>query len=310
MQTLIDLLLRHEALVVFLVTLAARAGVPLPAAPLLVVAGGLAAGGQVSLVLVLTVAIAANVLGDAVWYVAGRRFGHRVMSVLCRIALSPDSCVRQSETLITRWGASSLVAAKFVPGVSVVAAPMAGALGMSVRRFIGYDTMAGALWSAAFLGLGLIFSQQVQQLLTAMAQAGTAAGVLLVLAVAAFTGQRYWRRRRFLQQIATTRVSAAELREMIDRGEAPVIIDVRTSAAAQLDPRRIPGAILVDLRDIVPHAGRLPRDRDIVVYCNCPHEASAAKAAGLLVRNGLPRARPLAGGLDGWIDAGWPVATG
>jgi membrane protein DedA with SNARE-associated domain/rhodanese-related sulfurtransferase len=309
MQSLIDLLARHDALAVFLVTLAARIGAPVPAAPLLVIAGGLAAGGRVSLTAVFIVAIAANVLGDGLWYWAGRRYGYRMMRLLCRISLEPDSCVRQSETLISRWGGSSLVAAKFVPGVSLVAAPMAGALGMSVRRFIGYDLVAGALWAAAFLWLGLVFSQQIQQLLTALAHAGMAAVVLLALALGAFVAQRYWRRRRFLRETAAERISAAELRRLIDRGDGPVIIDVRAPTTALLDPRRIPGAVLIDLAEIAAHAPRLPRDRDIVLYCNCPHEASAAKAAGLLIRSGL-RARPLAGGFDGWLDAGLPIATG
>src|SRR5206468_273275 len=156
------------------------------------VAGGLAATGRVSLTLALAVATAANVLGDAVWYLAGRRFGHRVMSLLCRVSLSPDSCVRQSETLVTRWGASSLVAAKFVPGVSRVVAPMAGALGMPLRRFIAYDAVAGAIWVGLFLALGVAFHQQIQRLLTAMVNAGIAAVILLALALCAFVALRYW----------------------------------------------------------------------------------------------------------------------
>ncbi|MBA2960942.1 MULTISPECIES: DedA family protein/thiosulfate sulfurtransferase GlpE [Ramlibacter] len=310
MQTLIDLLIRHDALAVFLVTLAARIGLPVPAAPLLVVAGGLAAGGRVSLAFVLAVSTAANVLGDGVWFLAGRRYGYRMMRLLCRISLEPDSCVRQSETLVARWGGRSLLAAKFVPGVSLVAAPMAGALGMTARRFVCYDLVAGALWAAAFLGLGLLFNQQIQELLSAMANAGMAAVALLVLALGAFVAYRWWRRRRFLREVAAAgRVTAAELREMMERGEEPVVIDVRGPATAHLDPRRIPGAVLIDLGEIAAHAPRLPRDRDIVLYCNCPNEASAAKAAGLLIRSGLLRARPLTGGLDGWVEAGLPVAT-
>ena len=161
-NTLIELLLRHGALLVFGATLLARIGAPVPAAPLMVVTGGLAVAGGPSLPMAFVVAVVANVLGDAVWFWAGRAYGGRVLGLLCRFSLSPDSCVRQSESLIARWGGSSLVAAKFVPGVSVVAAPMAGAVGMSVPRFVGYDMLGGAVWSALFLGLGVAFTDQIQ----------------------------------------------------------------------------------------------------------------------------------------------------
>lgn len=307
MQELIDLVLRHGIAVVFAATLAARVGLPVPASPLLVVAGGLAVGGVLSLPAALAASIVANVLGDGVWYIAGRRFGHRVMGLLCRLSMSPDSCVRQSESLIVRWGGSSLIAAKFVPGVSVVAAPMAGAVGMSVWRFVGYDIVAGAVWTAAFLGLGVVFSDQIQHLLAAMANAGAAAVVLLVLLLAAFVAWRWWRRRRFLRQVTMSRISADELHALIERGEQPVIIDVRASGMADLDPRRIPGALRVDLREVQRHAASLPRDREIVLYCNCPNEASAATAAATLAAAGLKRVRPLAGGLDGWAQSGRPI---
>lgn len=313
MQSLIALVVEHGLLVVFAATFAARVGAPVPAAPLLVAAGGLSVGGMPSLPslpALLAVAIAANVLGDGLWFYAGRRYGHRVLGLLCRISLSPDSCVRQSEALILRWGGSALVAAKFVPGVSVVAAPMAGAVGMSLPRFVGYDALGGALWSAVFLVLGVVFSSEVQRLLEALAQAGAAATVLLVLVVAGFVAWRYLRRRRFRLAAAMPRITQAELQALIDGGAAPLIIDVRSAAVAGLDVRHIPGAQLAELRQVASHAPRLPRDREIVLYCNCPNEASAATAAQALRAAGLTRVRPLAGGLDGWAAAGRPVAEG
>ncbi|WP_421887723.1 rhodanese-like domain-containing protein [Methylibium sp.] len=309
-QDLIALVVQHGLIIVFATTLAARIGVPVPAAPLLVVAGGLAVGGALSLPALLAVAVVANVLGDAVWFAAGRRYGHRVLGLLCRISLSPDSCVRQSEALILRWGGSSLVAAKFVPGVSVVAAPMAGAVGMSVARFVGYDALGGAVWSLVFLGLGAVFSLQIQELLDALARAGAAATGLLVLGIAGFVLWRYLRRRRFRDAAAMPRITQAELHALIDEGAAPVILDVRSSAAAGLDVRHIPGARLVELSEVADHAPRLPRDREIVLYCNCPNEASAATAAQALRAAGLQRVRPLAGGLDGWAATGGAVAEG
>ena len=304
MNALIELLLRHGALVVFAATLLARIGAPVPAAPLMVVAGGLSLAGGPGAPASFALAVVANVLGDAAWFWAGRAHGARVLGLLCRWSLSPDSCVRQSESLIARWGASSLVAAKFVPGVSVVAAPMAGAVGMSVARFVAYDALAGAIWSAAFLGLGLAFSDQVQALLEAMAGAGALALAALAVALAGFVAWRWWRRRRFARAAALPRIAAEELQALIERGESPVIVDVRSAAAVALDPRRLPGALRLDLQELASRAAELPADREIVLYCNCPNEASAALAAKRLLEQGRARARPLAGGLDGWQAGG------
>jgi len=89
----------------------------------------------------------------------------------------------------------------------------------------------------------------------------------------------------------------------------PVVIDVRSRANADIDPRRIPGALLVELAEVPAHAERLPRDREIVLYCNCPNEASAARAARVLAGLGVTRVRPLAGGLEAWAASGRALAT-
>ncbi len=304
MHELVALLLAHGTLIIFVVTLTARVGAPVPASPLLVVAGGLVMAGQLSMVAALGASIAANILGDGVWFLAGRRHGYRVMKQLCRISLSPDSCVRQSESLITRWGGSSLIAAKFVPGVSVIAAPMAGALGMPVPRFLAFEIVAALVWTLAFMALGMIFSDQIQQIFDIMAGTGSLATAVLVLTVAALIAVRYWQRQRFLRELRIPRIGVDELYALMEQGHDPLVIDVRSEASIQIDARRIPGAISVPLRDIHARGAELSRDREIVLYCNCPNEVSAARAAGVLVAQGLVRARPLAGGLDAWVASG------
>ena len=307
MSQLLALVIAHGTLLVFAATLAARIGAPVPAAPVLVVAGALAAAGQISWVAALVAAIVANILGDGLWFWAGRRYGYRVLRLLCRISLSPDSCVRQSEAFILRWGGSSLIAAKFVPGVSVVAPPMAGALGMSLTAFLGFETLAAAIWAALFLGIGWVFADQIQRVMDLLSTLGIVAVVALATIVAVYLALRYWRRRLFLKGVAMPRIDVAELRALIDGGAEPVIIDVRSGAARTIDERRIPGAIAVELRNIERAAKELPRDRDLVLYCNCPNEASAAGAAGQLAALGFTRVRPLAGGLDAWVASGHRV---
>jgi membrane protein DedA with SNARE-associated domain/rhodanese-related sulfurtransferase len=309
MNQLLDLLLRHGALVVFLFTLAGRVGAPVPTAPLLIVAGGLAASGELATSYVFGAATVASTIGDFVWYLAGRRYGHRVMRALCRISLSPDSCVRQSETLIARWGGVSIVGAKFLPGVSVVAAPMAGAFAMPVWKFLAFDLLAAIVWSVTFLGVGFLFRTQITELLDLMSTAGTWALAALVFAVIAFVAHRYWRRRSFQREVDLPRISADDLRSRLGDTLPPIVVDVRSSAGRQIDARRIPGALSFQMNEIVAQSSALPRDRDIVVFCNCPNDVSAAHAARLLIESGFASVRPLAGGLDAWIASGGALVS-
>ncbi|MBO9512869.1 MAG: VTT domain-containing protein [Variovorax sp.] len=311
MEQLILLMVEHAIAVVFVATFCARVGLPVPASPLLVVAGGLVAIAQPAMLVALVAASwLANVLGDAVWFYAGRLYGYRFMRLLCKISMSPDSCVRRSETLIGRWGGMSLVLAKFVPGVSVIAPPMAGALGMSSWRFVAYDTAAALLWTGLFLALGFIFRDQIQAVLDALSQAGSIAVAALVVVLAAMLAVRYWRRRTFLRLTGMPRVSVGELLTLMDGDPPPIVIDVRGEAGVQVDPRRIPGALPIALKDLQQRRVELPfegDDREIVLYCSCPNEVSAALAAQALASRGLKRARPLAGGLDAWVEAGHPT---
>ncbi|WP_281077384.1 VTT domain-containing protein [Variovorax paradoxus] len=288
MAQLMSLLVQNAILVVFAASFAARLGLPVPATAVLVVTGALLAAGDISLAGVVLAAVAANLLGDGAWFYAGRRFGYRFMRLLCRISLAPDSCVRRGESLIGDWGGLSLVAAKFVPGVSVVAPPMAGALGMSVPRFIGFDIGAALIWTGLFLGLGWGFRNQIQDVLAVMAQAGGIATMAVGALLVVFLVVRWWRRRAFMRLTGMPRISVDELHEMLAGDEPPLVIDVRGAAGQQVDPRRIPGALSYTLKalqqrglDLSAAAGR-----DVVLYCNCPNEVSAAQAARVLLARG------------------------
>ncbi|WP_427912622.1 VTT domain-containing protein [Ramlibacter sp. MMS24-I3-19] len=299
MDDIVALLINHGPLVVFALTLLSRAGAPFPAGPVLVVAGALGALGQLSLPITAVLSLLANVLGDALWFVGGRRYGYRVLRMLCRVSLSPDTCVRQSEGMFERWAGWSLVAAKFVPGVSVVAAPMAGALKMSWRRFVAWDLAGAAAWTAVYLVLGYALRTQVREVLAAMADMGTKAavalGVLLLLALAL----RLVRRLRSGSGPAIERITPQQLHTLISGGMSPVIFDVRAPVAREASGM-VPGAIAIGLDEIATRARQLPSDAHVVVYCNCPNDVSAVKAAGLLVKLGN-HVQVLRGGHDAWL---------
>jgi len=292
---------------VFVATLAARLGAPVPAVPFLVVAGGLSTGGAISLMHVVVFATIASTLGDAAWYLAGRLYGYRILRLLCRVSMSPDSCVRQSESLIGKWGGSALIGAKFLPGLSVVAAPMTGALGMTAREFLGFELLGSVIWALAFAYLGVLFSHDIHRVLESIANLGLGAALVLTLVVLAYLAIRYVRRRASLRDQSIPRISVDDLAGLLDAGEDVVIVDVRSTGALELDARRIPGAVPVELKRVRQWAEEVPRERTIVLYCNCPNEASAARASRLLLDHGFLRARPLAGGLEEWARAGHPI---
>ncbi|HLL11571.1 MAG TPA: VTT domain-containing protein [Rubrivivax sp.] len=286
--------------ILWLNTLLHELGVPLPMTPTALVAGARVVTAGVSPVLLVLSIVVAMTLGNAAWFAAGRRYGSAVLKLLCRISISPDTCVARTEGTFGRWGWSALVIGRFLPGVTLVAPPLAGALGMPWSKFLLLTVAGSALFAAVVVGLGMLFHGQIEALLRQLSMLGwETAGILLVL-LALYIGWR-WRRRRIALAVGLPRIDVPELRRLIDAGEPLELIDVRGRDAAQLDQRRIPGATIMHLEDIEAGKYSGPRDRQIIVYCSCPHEASAAKAVRLLHRHGYLRARPLRGGPEAWF---------
>ena len=302
MDLLIRLTAEYGLLFVFVNILAQQLGAPLPSYPVLMLTGALAARGQLNAFALLGTAVAACLLADLAWYLIGRRFGRRVLGVLCRISLSPDGCVRQTESIFTRFGPPSLVVAKFVPGFASVATALAGAMHIRRGPFLLFDALGAALWAGAGLALGWLFSPAIEDIVNTLAQLGKWGLILLALAVALFVAAKWWQRHRFNVQLRMARVSVDALGELLDRGEHPLIVDVRTQAAR--DEGRIPGAIASLGDDLVPELLAHPRDALVVVYCACPNDASAVLAARKLLERGFRNVRPLAGGIDAWTAAG------
>ncbi len=302
---IILLITQYGLLLVFLNVLVEQVGVPVPAVPTLIVAGALAANGKLSLAGVVGVALVACLLGDLVWYVAGRRFGGGVMRTICRISLSPDSCVRQSEMRFQRWRGGILLVAKFIPGLSTVAPPLVGAMGLPLFTFLLLDGLGSLLWIVVAVTLGYAFASQIDGLLAALANAGTIALELLVGLLVLYIAIKWWQRQRLLRALRMARISVDELNLAMTGDDAPVVVDVRAEPGRVLDPRVIPGALLANPKHIGQVVRGLPPDRELVIYCSCPHEVSSATAAKLLMAAGYRRVRPLLGGLDAWVAAGY-----
>jgi membrane protein DedA with SNARE-associated domain/rhodanese-related sulfurtransferase len=292
---------------VFFNVLFEQLGMPLPAMPTLIVAGALAADGQLPALAVCALALAACLIGDCAWYFAGRIYGARVMRLLCRISLTPDICVSETQTSFERWGPKALIVAKFIPGLSMIAPPLAGATRMRLSRFASYSALGSMLWIGTALLVGVLLKSQIVRLLPELASVGGAALTILLVLFAAYIAFKWRERRRFRAALHMARISVHDLYERMRGGPTPLIVDVRSMTATTLTLRRIPGALHVPVHEVGRHVEELPRDREIIFYCSCPNEASAAQAARLLMNHGFHRVRPLHGGLEAWIAAGYPV---
>lgn len=310
MEQHLDILInQYGLLLVFAVVLVEQVGVPLPSLPVLLLAGALAATGHLSAVAVIAVAFVGCLIPDLAWYAAGRRFGGRVMRLLCRLSLSPDSCIHRSEQHFARWRGGSLLVAKFVPGLSLIAPPLAGALGLPLRAFITFDGIGALLWVGIATGIGYAFAGEIDRVLGVLGNAGS---ILLDVALgllAIYITLRWWRRRRARIALQIARISVDELHAALATANAPLVVDARTPLSRQLDPQVISGAVLLESDDVAAVLHGVPHERAIVSYCSCPNEATAAKAASTLLRHGYRNARPLQGGLDAWKEAGYPTIT-
>ncbi len=304
MDMLLQLIATYGLLVVFVAVFLDQGGLPVPAYPPLVVTAALAVDNDTSLLAILGVATVAAVLADVIWYAGGRRFGTSLLRLMCRLSLSPDSCVTLTRDIWSRWGPSSLVGAKFIPGFAAVATTLAGENRTPFGRFVFFDTLGAVLWAGGAVALGAIFHSAVQDVLARLEDLGRWGLPLLALLVLAFVGWKWWQRRRFLKEIEMARIGVDELHALVEQGVTPLILDVRN--AGQRAGGWIPGAVFVS----TPEEAVLRADGDVVVYCDCPSEASAALLARRLRERGSVRVRPLAGGFEAWHRRGHPVARG
>jgi membrane protein DedA with SNARE-associated domain/rhodanese-related sulfurtransferase len=264
---LLDLLARFGVVLVFVAVLLEQGGLPLPAAPLLVVA-------------------------DQAWFFLGRRFGRRVLANICRVSLSPDTCVRKTDDLITRHGPAVLLVAKFIPGVSAVAIPTASAMGLPWRRFVAFDTVGCLLWSGAYIGLGMIFSREVNRLLATLDVVGAWSIGVVVAIFALYIAWKLAHRFRLKRLHRLVRISPDDLLPLLAAEPGLVIVDARSDLARTEDPRQLPRAVILgELEPLEALAGH--QDRIIVTFCTCPNEASAALLAEQLLRAGFARVRVL-----------------
>lgn len=275
--------------------------------PLLIAAGALVGAGKMSAATVFLIPVIASLPPDMAWYYVGRIKGGKVLGFLCRMSLEPDSCVRSTENLFHQHGPHALPVVKFIPGLSTVAPPLAGIVGMSAISFLFYDAVGALIWAGMSAGVGALFSNQLEQLARFFEQAGGLLHALGAVGLAGFIGYKSYHRQKFLRNLRMAKICVEELKQRLDAGDPITVVDVRHPISLELDPEMIPGALNLLLEEIDHRHHEIPRDREIVLYCTCPNEVSSARTALLLKKKGIHRVRPLEGGLDAWRERKFPV---
>jgi rhodanese-related sulfurtransferase len=252
-------------------------------------------------------ALVACLLGDLLWYYLGRYRGARVLGLLCRISLEPDSCVRRTESFFVRYGTKSLIIAKFLPGLSTVTPALAGLFKVSTGQFLLYNGLGALLWTIAFSVPGYLFSNQIERLADYAARFGSSALVLAVAAMALYIMYKYVHRVRLLRELRIARITVDELKQLMDAGCEVMIVDLRRPSDLAADPYTIPGSLQIAVEELELRHHEIPRDRDVILYCACPNEVTSAQMAVMLKRRGIKRVRPLVGGVESWRASNYPL---
>jgi membrane protein DedA with SNARE-associated domain/rhodanese-related sulfurtransferase len=301
------ILLMYGYLLLFAWVLVEQLGVPLPATPVLLAAGALSAENQISFPLALLVGLVATLTADSTWFFIGRSYGHHVLRLLCKLSLEPTICVRRTTDSFGRRRRVTLMIAKFVPGLATLAPPVAGQNGMGFLPFLFFDAIGATLWLTLLLALGRFFGDILKRDPSLLDWAGRFSGALLVLGIIGFFVGRLIRRRMVLKKLVASRLEPEELKKQLDAGEPVYIVDLRHPLELLPDPFTLPGALHLSPDALAARHLEIPRDRDVVLYCTCPSEATAAKTAMTLHRLGIERVRPLRGGFDEWKRLGFPL---
>ncbi len=246
-------------------------------------------------------------VADSTWFYIGRKYGHHVLRILCKLSMEPTICVRRTQESYGRRRQWTLLFAKFVPGLATLAAPVAGQNGMKFSDFLLFDGLGALTWVTALLTAGRLFGDALKRDPSLLNWVGRFSGLLLLLGLIGFFVARVIRRRMVIKQLVAARLEPIELKSKLDAGEPVYIVDLRHPLELLPDPFTLPGALHISPEALAARHLEIPRDRDIVLFCTCPSEATAAKTAMTLMKLGIVRVRPLRGGYDEWRRLGFPV---
>jgi len=258
---------RHGYLVLFFWVFAEQLGLPIPSIPILLAAGVLASTGRMSASGSILLAIVASLAADFAWYELGRQKGIKVLKFLCRVSLEPDSCVSRTKSAFSKHARQSLLLAKFVPGLSTAATPLAGVLHIPIREFLVFDGAGALLWAGTFVIIGFGFSKQIEVVAAILARFGGSVFAVVAIAIVIYIGGKFLNRRRFMKTLRMARIEPEELKQMMDEGQQVFVVDLRHNVEFEAEPESIVGALRLSPDDLAEKHDMIPRDRDVILYC-------------------------------------------
>ncbi len=287
-------------------------GLPIPASPFLFAAGLMIDSGTFAIVPSLLIALVACLIPDLIWYYIGKNKGGAVLNLVCKVSWKPDTCISKTKSVFTRYGNKTLIFAKFVPGLNTLAPPLMGMAEASVASFLIYDAIGSLLWAAVPLFAGIYFKAAIPKPSMIGVILRTHLTEMIAIAVGAILLWRFYNRYIYRQNLfreLKTSISPVQLKELIDRRQAPFIIDVRGKDEIAYSQTTIPGAHLMEYHEIEKRYAEIPLHRPIVTYCDCPHDEGSVGAAQLLRKLGAKSVLPLHGGIEAWEKLGFELAT-
>jgi len=267
MEDAIQFLIRHGLVALFVIMLADQLALPVPMDIFILAAGGMVGTGRIAFVPAVAALAVAGILGNALWFYLGRRHGDRILKFLCRISLEPDSCVRRTQNLFTRFGVKALLVAKFVPGLNTVAAPLAGVSGVPFPRFLTYNSLGLLLWIVPYLVLGILFHHQLEEVAAWGGRMGSRLAWIIAALVAGYFLYKFARRWQLIRVLRLARVIPEDVKAMMERGDPLVVVDLRHPMSVQVLPFSIPGAVHMTPEEVEKRHHEIPRDRDVILYC-------------------------------------------
>jgi membrane protein DedA with SNARE-associated domain/rhodanese-related sulfurtransferase len=306
---LIGLIAQHGYAVVAITLFLAAAGIPLPCSIVLLAAGAVARQTG-TLGIYLPMAIAASLAGDIVLFFGGRYTGWWLLAGMCRLSMNPEGCIFSSSAYFYRRGAKTLLFSKWIPGLSSMAAPLAGSLNMRLSRFIRLDAVGVSLYVGTWLLIGFAFNSYLMLIQAALARVGHVVLIVILLLVAGYAVSVivFWVKARKYNQIE--RVSAEALRarlESRDPSRLMVIADVRSHNYYDPGMQRIKNSIRVEptrLREELEALREfMAPECEIYLYCSCIRDTTSKRVAHMLKQENC-RTMVIEGGLKAWIRAG------
>ena len=302
METLSASIAQHGYSILFFVVLAEAMGLPVPAAVGLLVAGGASAKGPLAPGHAILMAYVAMLLADNVLFLLGRYTGWWLLGVLCRVSLNPEACISKSADSFYKRGRIMLVLAKFLPGVNTMAPPLSGSMNMPHGQFFLLDFLGASLYIFTYFGAGYLFSDFLAVIMRGYSTAGSFVGWIIGALLVVWVGNRIriWNKGRKDSPVVMLKPHEVMARDNV------MIFDARSHGYYDQGTMRIKGSRRLEPNALSEQFGKLPKDREIVLYCTCYREATAVKVARELAAKGIPAA-VLEGGLTAWKKASLPL---